>query len=128
MIQTTAVQRETRSLPRLLLRLEAGILFAGAIALYAHFGGAPLPFVILLLVPDLSAIGYLAGPAMGARLYNAVHTTIGPAALLALGLLSDQIAFVQIACIWGAHIGLDRLVGYGLKYPSRFKDTHLSRV
>jgi len=128
MAQAVTIQRDTRSLPRRLLRLEGGILFAGAVALYAHFGGAPLAFIVLLLAPDLSAIGYLVGPAVGARLYNAGHTTIGPAALLALGVFSEQIAVVQIACIWGAHIGLDRLLGYGLKYPSRFKDTHLSRV
>ncbi|MFQ3566206.1 MAG: DUF4260 domain-containing protein [Aggregatilineales bacterium] len=128
MAQTATAQREMRSLPRLLLRIEGGILFVGAIALYASFGGAPLPFIVLLLVPDLSAIGYLVGPAMGARLYNAGHTMIGPAALLAFGLFSRQSAAIQLACIWGAHIGLDRLLGYGLKYPSRFKETHLSRV
>jgi hypothetical protein len=27
-----------------------------------------------------------------------------------------------------AHVGMDRAVGYGLKYPTHFKDTHLQRI
>jgi hypothetical protein len=35
---------------------------------------------------------------------------------------------VAVALIWFAHISMDRTVGYGLKYPTSFKDTHLERV
>jgi hypothetical protein len=80
------------------------------------------------LVPDLSFGGYLAGPRVGAWAYNSLHTTVGPIALAIVGVLADRDWCVQLALIWLAHIGLDRLLGYGLKYPTAFKDTHLQRV
>ncbi len=36
--------------------------------------------------------------------------------------------FVSLALVWFAHIGFDRMVGYGLKYPTDFFDTHLRRT
>ena len=67
-------------------------------------------------------------PEFGAAVYNAAHTTLGPIALASVGVLADTDWCVQLALIWLAHIGLDRLLGYGLKYPTAFKDTHLNRV
>lgn len=83
---------------------------------------------MLFLAPDLSFAGYLAGPRMGAWVYNTVHTTISPIALAVVGVLWNTDWCVQLALIWLAHIGLDRLLGYGLKYPTAFKDTHLHKV
>jgi hypothetical protein len=61
--------------------------------------------------------------------YNLAHTYVLPIALAAGCLLSGEAGLpVQIALIWSTHIGIDRLFGYGLKYPSAFKDTHLGRV
>ena len=42
--------------------------------------------------------------------------------------MADSETAAKVALIWLAHIGMDRLLGYGLKYPSAFKDTHLQRV
>ena len=74
-------------------------------------------------------LGYLAGSRLGSYTYNAVHTPVAPAILAGALLLrhASSHAFL-FPCIWFAHIGLDRLLGYGLKYPSAFKDTHLHRV
>jgi hypothetical protein len=83
---------------------------------------------VLFLDPDLSFAGYLAGPRMGAWVYNTVHTTIGPIALAVIGVLWNTDWCVQLALILLAHIGLDRLLGYGLKYPTAFKDAHLHKV
>jgi hypothetical protein len=112
---------------RLLLRLEGLALFAGAVLLYALSGSSWLLFAALLLAPDLSFAGYLAGPRFGATCYNVLHTTIGPLALGVAGLTVAQPA-VAVALIWLAHIGIDRALGYGLKYDAGFGFTHLGRI
>jgi hypothetical protein len=83
---------------------------------------------VLVLVPDISALGYVAGPRRGAIVYNLAHTYAGPAALGALGTISDSSVTVALALVWVAHIGMDRALGYGLKYPGSSKDTHLQRI
>ena len=49
-------------------------------------------------------------------------------ALGAAGVLADSGLPVQLALIWLGHIGMDHALGYGLKYPTAFGDTHLQRV
>ena len=73
-------------------------------------------------------LGYLAGPRIGAIAYNAFHILVWPALLLVAGLYSGEILAVQVAAIWIAHIAIDRALGYGLKLPSGFGDTHLGRI
>jgi Domain of unknown function (DUF4260) len=114
--------------PKTLLHLEGGTLLAASLILYAYTGGNWLIFALLILAPDLSALGYLAGNRAGAYTYNLFHTYLLPAILGIYGLLGSNPLALQIALIWFAHIGGDRLLGYGLKYPSAFKDTHLNRV
>lgn len=116
------------SLPRLLLHLEGFALFAGAIAVYTQQEGSLWLFLALLLMPDLSMVGYLRNPRIGALTYNLVHTYVVPAVFLALMFMIDSEIGVQTALIWFAHIGMDRMLGYGLKYPTEFKSTHLGRV
>jgi hypothetical protein len=115
-------------LPRSLLRLEGLAVGSAALALYVHEDFGWLLFAVLLLAPDLSAVGYVAGPAVGAACYDAAHTSVLPIALGLVGILTDADLAVQLALIWLVHIGLDRALGYGLKYPTRFNDTHLQRV
>jgi hypothetical protein len=115
-------------LPRRLLHLEGLAVLVAAIALYFDAGYGWLALVLLFLVPDLSMLGYLGGPRIGALAYDVVHTYALPVALALAGVLGDIGVATQLALIWLAHIGLDRLLGYGLKYPSGFKDTHLQRV
>ncbi len=111
-----------------LLRLEGLAAAAGAVALYAHEGSSWRLFALLFLVPDLAMLGYLAGPKVGAAVYNALHIYVGPALLAACGLGLASETAVSIALVWAAHIGFDRALGYGLKYPTAFGDTHLGRV
>lgn len=113
---------------RAILRLEGLAALAAAATLYAHAGASWRLFAVLFLVPDVGMLGYLAGPKVGAAAYNALHTYVGPFALAALGFgLASQTA-VAVALVWAAHIGFDRALGYGLKFPTAFGDTHLGRV
>jgi uncharacterized protein DUF4260 len=82
----------------------------------------------VLLAPDVAAVGYLLGPRIGAALYDIGHLEALTIALGVVGVLSDAKSCVKLALIWLAHIGIDRAVGYGLKYPTNFKGTHLQRV
>lgn len=109
------------------LRLEGLAVAAASAALYARTGASWWLFAALWLLPDLSMLGYLASPCWGARTYNAVHTYVTPATLAIAGLLLHQSALLPFALIWANHIGVDRLLGYGLKYPAGFGWTHLGR-
>jgi hypothetical protein len=113
---------------RSLLRLEGLTLFAGMIMLYAVWGGSWWVFVILFLAPDLSFAAYLAGPKAGAIVYNAAHSYMAPMALMVAGFGMVAPLMLSIAMIWLAHIGIDRALGYGLKYSSGFTFTHLGRI
>ncbi len=111
-----------------ILRLEGLAAVVGAVGLYAHAGFSWPLFVVLFLAPDLGMLGYLAGPRVGAAAYNVVHTYVAPLVLAAAGALFASEPAVAVALNWAAHIGFDRALGYGLKYPTRFVDTHLGRV
>ena len=111
-----------------LLRFEGLAAAALSAVLYARTGASWWLFAALWLAPDLSLLGYLAGPNWGARIYNAIHSYVTPATLAVSALLLHSAALVPIALIWMNHIGVDRLLGYGLKYPAGFKWTHLSKL
>ena len=115
-------------LPRSLLHLEGLAVLGGSLALYFGAGYGWLALAVLFLAPDLSMLGYVGGPRIGALAYDLVHTYVPPVALGVYGVLGDSDTATQLSLIWLAHIGLDRLLGYGLKYPTGFKDTHLQRV
>jgi hypothetical protein len=114
-----------RGLPLTLLRSEGAALLGLAIVLYAKFGRSWILFAVLLLAPDLGALGYVRGTRIGALTYDLVHTYLPPALLGAIGVIADNSLMWSIAIIWFGHIGMDRLVGYGLKYPDSFHHTHL---
>jgi hypothetical protein len=111
-----------------LLRLENLALAVAAVLTFRSVGGTWGLFAVLFLLPDLSMLGYLAGPSLGARLYNLAHTYIAPALVAALGWTTDHGLWLQAALIWCAHIGVDRALGFGLKYATGFADTHLGRL
>jgi len=111
-----------------LLRLEGLAIAAISAVLYARTGESWWLFAALWLAPDLSMLGYLAGACCGARVYNAFHTYVTPAALALCGLLLQAHISLAIAFIWANHIGIDHLLGYGLKYGDGFSYTHLGRI
>ncbi len=130
MPDTTTAQQTTsktyvQGAPRVLLRLEGALALVAAIAMYRHLDGGWGWLAALFFVPDVSMLGYLAGPRIGAMLYNAGHSYIGPALLAAISLTVTAPPLLLGALIWMGHIGFDRMLGYGLKYGTRFSDTHL---
>jgi hypothetical protein len=113
---------------RTLLRLEGVTLFLGTTTLYAVWGGPWWLYAVLFLAPDVSFLAYLAGAKIGAVVYNAAHSTIIPFAMLTIGFGFAPPVVLSVALIWLAHIGIDRALGYGLKYQAGFGFTHLGRI
>ncbi|RXH13438.1 DUF4260 domain-containing protein [Bradyrhizobium guangzhouense] len=113
---------------RILLRLEGLALFAAMTVLYATWGGSWWVYALLFLVPDLSFLAYLSDAKFGALVYNAAHSYMAPVTLMALGFGLASPLTLSIALIWLAHIGIDRALGYGLKYSAGFGFTHLGRI
>ncbi|MCJ2133423.1 DUF4260 domain-containing protein [Methylobacterium sp. J-026] len=114
--------------PRTILRIEGAALLACATAAYAWLGQPWWLFAALLFAPDLSLLGYALGPARGAVFYNVLHTETPPLIGLCLAVSLGQPLFAGLTLIWLAHIGLDRMLGYGLKYASGFGNTHLGAI
>jgi hypothetical protein len=128
---TTETTNETGSVTggvRTLLRLEGLVLFLGMTLLYAVWGGSWWVYFILFLAPDVSFAGYLAGPREGAIIYNAAHSYMAPVALMTAGFAGAEPLVLSLAIIWLAHIGIDRALGYGLKYAAGFGFTHFGRI
>lgn len=100
-------------------------MLAVGVAIHAQLQMSWWLFALLFLVPDVSMIGYLKDEEIGATVYNGVHTYVGPVLLGAVGYWTGSGLVSQIAVVWICHIGFDRLLGFGLKYPSGFGDTHL---
>jgi hypothetical protein len=113
---------------RTLLRLEGLTLFVGMTLLYGVWDGSWWVYALLFLAPDLSFAAYLAGPRAGAIVYNAAHSYMAPMALMITGFALSSPLVLSIAMIWLAHIGIDRALGYGLKYAAGFGFTHLGRI
>lgn len=121
------------SFARVWLRLEGLAAFALAALLYHHFGLRWFWFGVLFLAPDLALLGYLAGPRFGAWLYNLAHSYAVAAIAVGLGLLAQgdgaaPLGWLGVGLIWCAHIGFDRVLGYGLKSPAGFRFTHLGKI
>ena len=113
---------------RVLLRLEGVVLFAGMTLLYGLWDGSWWVYAILFLAPDVSFAAYVFGPKTGAAVYNAAHSYLAPVALLTTSLATAAPLLLSLAMIWLAHIGFDRMLGYGLKYQAGFAFTHLGRI
>lgn len=120
------MKTKLQKMPLILLRLEGTAVLAAALITYAQLQFSWWQFVLLLLAPDLAALGYLINKSVGSLIYNLVHTYVLPIGLATTALLLNSDLGLQLAIIWLAHIGMDRLFGYGLKYPDGFKHTHLT--
>jgi Domain of unknown function (DUF4260) len=109
---------------------EGALVLAAALALY---GAGDQPFawwaaILIFFAPDLSFAGYLAGPRIGAMGYNCVHVYGFGAGCMAIGTLAGLPLLTALGLLWLAHSGFDRMLGYGLKLPGGFQETHLGRI
>ncbi len=114
--------------PRMILMLEGFALFVVCIYAYAKLGLSWWLFGALILAPDIGMIGYLRNARLGAQIYNTFHVTALPIGIGAWGYAWSEPLAMAIALIWLAHIGMDRMLGYGLKYETGFTDTHLGKI
>lgn len=111
-----------------LLKLEEAAQFLLTLYLYDTTGTSWWWFPLLILLPDLSMLGYLLGPATGAFTYNLVHHK-GIALVLGLiGWVTYMPALYLCGILLYSHSSLDRIFGYGLKYRDSFQHTHLGRI
>jgi hypothetical protein len=115
--------------PLRILRSEGVVLLVVALAAYVTALDEAWWLVpLLLLVPDLLMVGYARSARTGALFYNLAHSYPAPALLGALALWSGSPLWQGVALVWFAHIGMDRALGYGLKYDDGFQHTHLGRI
>ena len=127
--QSPAIRpRAARTAQTWLLRLEALLLSAAAIAAFRFLDGGWGLYFGVWLAPDLAMLGYALGPRAGATCYNVTHSLILPLGLTALGLGVSDALTLQLGLIWISHVGIDRFLGYGLKYPAGFHHTHFTRT
>ena len=120
--------RSRMSMPHVLLRLEGLAVLLVAVTLFVDQAYSWWVFALLLLAPDLSLAGYVAGTPVGSVVYNLIHTSTLPLLLATVSFVVGLPLGLQLGLIWLAHIGMDRAVGYGLKYSTSFKDSHVARV
>jgi len=113
--------------PALLLRVEGAAVFASSCILYHTMEGSWLWFGLLFLAPDISLLGFLRGGRIGAAFYNFIHSYTIPLVIAVILIFTREYYYLWIVLIWFAHIGCDRLVGYGLKYVDS-RHTHLQNV
>ncbi|UOR05244.1 DUF4260 domain-containing protein [Hymenobacter aerilatus] len=111
-----------------LLKLEELAELLAATLIFAHLPYAWWWLPALFLVPDLSMLGYLAGPRAGAFAYNLLHHKALAITISLAGWLLGQPLWLLAGSVLLFHSAFDRLLGYGLKYSSGFKDTHLENL
>ena len=109
-------------------RIENAMIAALSAVAFVDFGFSWWWLAVLFLLFDVSMVGYVRSPALGAWTYNAMHSYTGPAVggVLAVVSSSRDLAFVSL--VWAFHIGVDRLLGYGLKLRDGFTHTHLGQI
>lgn len=110
------------------LRAEAIVIFVAGVLLYLQLNGEALWLLPLLLAPDISMVGYLGGPRLGAVTYNLAHNLATALIVLGVGWFAAVAPLALAGAILVAHVGMDRALGYGLKHSTDFRDTHLGRI
>lgn len=113
---------------RSIIRLEGLAIFILSVVLYHYFAGNWFMFALLLFIPDISMIGYFKDKRLGALTYNLAHNYIAPILVLFTGAFLANIFIINCGFILLAHVAMDRMLGFGLKYPSSFKDTHIQKI
>jgi hypothetical protein len=111
-----------------ILKLEELGLFLLSVFLFSGLEYAWWVFLVLLLAPDLGMVGYLLGPSVGAASYNLTHHKGLAVLVYAAGGVWSAPAVALAGVIMLGHSSLDRVLGYGLKYPDSFQHTHLGWI
>ena len=118
----------TVSSPRVLLQAEGLVLLAASLTAWWALDGGWTWFALFLLAPDVCFLALLVNRRAGVVSYNLVHSMVGPLLLACAAILAAERLAALAALVWLAHIGLDRLLGFGLKYTFDRGDTHFGRL
>ena len=110
--------------PATILKTEGLFVLAISVILYLHLGADWWLMALLFFVPDLFMLGYVFDRRVGAFVYNVGHTYTFTGVFFLLALVTKNQIWFSVGLIWTAHIGFDRMLGYGLKFSSGFKHTH----
>lgn len=113
---------------KLLLHLEGAIVLFASLYFYHSQHFSWIVFILLLFVFDVSMIGYVFNEKVGSYVYNTIHSYMLPVILILVTMHSSNHILWMIGLIWMAHIGMDRMLGFGLKYPSSFQDSHFQKL
>jgi hypothetical protein len=113
---------------KLLIKLEELALFILALWGLYFLNAEWWYYLLLLLGPDISMIGYFAGNKVGALLYNIFHHKAIAVAAFIIGMYWQQEILVLISIVLFGHSSMDRFFGYGLKLNEGFKFTHLGKI
>lgn len=111
-----------------IIKIEGLFIFLAGIYFYNMFSGNWILFMLLIFVPDISIVGFLKNKKLGTITYNLSHNYILAIILLLVGFILGKPILTSLGLIVFSHVGIDRFLGYGLKYPSSFKDTHIQRL
>lgn len=114
---------------KLFLRIESAVIFVFATLIYFFAALGPWwLYVALIFAPDIFMLGYIINPKFGSFTYNLFHIYFWSLALIIVGLFTDNLWLIWSGFVWMAHIGIDRAIGYGLKYEDGFKITHMQKL
>lgn len=111
-----------------LLKMEELGQFLLSIILFSQTEYSWWVFPVCLLLPDLSMIGYLFNPKIGATIYNFFHHKLVAVLVFFIGFWLDNSLITLAGIILFGHSAMDRIFGYGLKFNDDFKNTHLGRI
>ncbi|MBS9802157.1 DUF4260 domain-containing protein [Bacillus toyonensis] len=111
-----------------IVHFEGLVVLLATIYAYSIYEFSWIIFCVFLLAPDLSMLAYGINNRVGANIYNLFHTYIISILIAIIGIFFKIDTVIMIGLIWTAHIGMDRMFGYGLKYEKDFKDTHIQRL
>jgi hypothetical protein len=111
-----------------LLKLEELFMFALSIFLFTKLDFAWWWYPVLLFTPDLSMIGYLVSPQVGAAIYNFVHHKALGIGIFLIGIVLANQPLQLASLILFGHSSMDRVLGYGLKHSDSFQNTHLGMI
>ncbi|HFJ9426826.1 DUF4260 domain-containing protein [Bacillus cereus] len=111
-----------------IVHFEGMVVFLATIYMYSIYEFNWIIFFVFLLAPDLSMLAYGINNHVGAKIYNVCHTYIISILIVLIGVYFKIDTVIMIGLIWTAHIGMDRMFGYGWKYETDFKDTHIQRL
>jgi hypothetical protein len=111
-----------------LLRIEEAFMLGLAVYLNSFLPFAGWVFWALFLLPDIGMLGYVINTRVGAITYNLFHHKGIAIAIYLAGYFLTMHELTLAGVVLFGHSSFDRMLGYGLKYPDNFKNTHLGWI